>query len=450
LADGGGDITVINTTALAGLRTVALLASLLMGGMARQTIACGAYFGQRGPETGGQTATKIYNHSTRMVIARDGETSTITMEADYRGDARAFAVVIAVPTTLRRDQIRIADGALIQAMDRFTAPRLRETHDASPCPLPKGPAPAGLLGALMSGQSRGMAGADGEGTRGVTVEARYLVGEYDVAILSATQSDGLRAWLNDAGYQVPVAAEPVLAAYIQDGMKFFVARVNLAQKAALGYAMLRPLQIAYQSPKFVVPMRLSTINAEGPQEMFVFALTRRGRVESSNYATVPVPADAEVPPFVARNFSGFYDAVFDRMYQESGRAGVFVEFARSLRMAQGAAVGAGGPGISQVNQLGATWVTAEAGGDVVVTRLHARYDRARFTRDLMLLESDNTAPLAATFIVRHPYEGAAVCPEAAAYKAEVKARQKTEIDTLRRLTGWTDATMRALTGARSP
>jgi hypothetical protein len=86
----------------------------------------------------------------------------------------------------------------------------------------------------------------------------------------------------------------------------------------------------------------------------------------------------------------------------------------------------------------------------MVTQLHARYDRARFTRDLMPRESGNTAPLAATFIVRHPNEGAAVCPEAAAREAEVKARQKTEIDTPRRLTGWTDATMRALTGGRSP
>jgi hypothetical protein len=44
--------------------------------------------------------------------------------------------------------------------------------------------------------------------RGVTVEATYDVGEYDVAILSAKESDGLVNWLNDNGYKIPAGADP--------------------------------------------------------------------------------------------------------------------------------------------------------------------------------------------------------------------------------------------------
>ena len=43
---------------------------------------------------------------------------------------------------------------------------------------------------------------------GVTVEASYDVGEYDVSILSAQESDGLINFLTDNGYKIPNGAEP--------------------------------------------------------------------------------------------------------------------------------------------------------------------------------------------------------------------------------------------------
>jgi hypothetical protein len=36
----------------------------------------------------------------------------------------------------------------------------------------------------------------------------------------------------------------VLASYLKQGMKFFVARVNLAEQSRLGFTYLRPLQMA--------------------------------------------------------------------------------------------------------------------------------------------------------------------------------------------------------------
>jgi Uncharacterized protein conserved in bacteria (DUF2330) len=46
---------------------------------------------------------------------------------------------------------------------------------------------------------------------GVRIEAEYTVGEYDILILSATQSDGLVTWFNGGGYKMPAGASPVLA-----------------------------------------------------------------------------------------------------------------------------------------------------------------------------------------------------------------------------------------------
>jgi hypothetical protein len=225
--------------------TVAILSST------PPALACGAYFARRLPTTTTLAGSQLYNRTTKMVVARVDNATTITMTADYRGDVREFAAVIAVPTVLTREQIKVADGTLIDALDRWTAPRLIEHHDPDPCPSTeasdrsrsKSRAPLALASKASPSPQ----------TLGVTVEAQYVVGEYDVAILSAQQSDGLLTWLNGAGYNVPPAAEPVLAQYIAEGMKFFVAKVNLQQKQELGFALLRPLQINYRSPKFMVP-----------------------------------------------------------------------------------------------------------------------------------------------------------------------------------------------------
>ena len=424
---------------MALVRTAGWLGLMLLIGLSvlaesmPSAFACGAYFAKRAPTTAGTASSQLYNHSTKMIVARTGNTSTITMTADYRGDPQEFAVVIAVPMVLTREQIKIADRTLIDVLDRFSAPKLVESYDSNPCRSTM----ALTRGAMKPGAAFVGAPA-GRPSLGVTVEAQYVVGEYDVAILSATQSDGLQTWLNEAGYNVPAAAEPVLARYIAEGMKFFVAKVNLQQQQRLGYAMLRPLQINYQSSKFMVPLRLSTINAEGPQEMFVFLLTSRGRVESANYPTYTIPTDVEVPPFVKSDFAGFYRAVFDKLVASSKGRGVFIEHVSVI-----------GPGVrflgndklaelgnDKLTELGATWIGGGTEQRVMLTRLHVRYDAAHFPMDLMLKETSNTVPVIGNFRITHPYAGDATCPEAARYRAQVKARSNREMANVRRVTGW--------------
>ena len=111
---------------------------------------------------------------------------------------------------------------------------------------------------------------------GVTIEATYTVGEYDILILSAKESGGLATWLTQNGYKMPQGAAPVLASYLAQNMRFFVAKVNLGEQAKLGFNYLRPLQIAYESPKFMLPIRLGTLNAEGTQELFVLHADPQG------------------------------------------------------------------------------------------------------------------------------------------------------------------------------
>src|SRR6185295_1948222 len=166
-------------------------------------------------------------------------------------------------------------------LDAYSAPRLVEYFDENPCSRMMYESRDALASpAKAAGVSGGFARAK---SLGVTIEAQYTVGEYDILILSAQQSTGLETWLRENGYRIPTGAGSVLNSYIKQNLKFFVAKVNLKEQAKLGYSVLRPIQVAYESPKFMLPIRLGMVNADGPQELFVYALTQNGRVEATNY-----------------------------------------------------------------------------------------------------------------------------------------------------------------------
>ena len=96
----------------------------------------------------------------------------------------------------------------------------------------------------MMAAARGMPSSVTDAARhhGVTVEASYDVGEYDVSILSATENDGLVNWLTDNRYKIPEGAAPVLGSYIKQNMHFFIAKVNLDRMKLMANGYLRPLQ----------------------------------------------------------------------------------------------------------------------------------------------------------------------------------------------------------------
>src|SRR5258706_57381 len=77
---------------------------------------------------------------------------------------------------------------------------------------------------------------------GVKIEAKYLVDEYDILLLSAKESSGLKTWLTENGYKIPDGANEVLQPYINSNMKFFVVKVNEKEKKKLPGNFLRPIQ----------------------------------------------------------------------------------------------------------------------------------------------------------------------------------------------------------------
>jgi hypothetical protein len=381
--------------------------------------------------------TRLFNKASQVILVRNDDRTVITMSNDFQGDVKDFAMVIPVPTFIEREQINIGDRSLIDHLDAYTAPRLVEYHDGDPC------AKYDRDGwALKSAMPRvfDMEAANQAAASGVTIEATYTVGEYDIMILSAQQSDGLIQWLKENGYKIPEGAEPVVSSYLKRDMRFFVAKVNLEEQAKLGYTSLRPLQVAYESNKFMLPIRLGTLNAKEQQELFVYALTRTGRVETTNYRTVKLPSDAEVPEFVEQKFSDFYRSMFTEQTKKENERAVFLEYAWDMAWCDPCA--ADPLSADQLRGLGVFWVGGQQGAnlkpgaqDVFVTRLHVRYDKDHFPEDLMFQETGDRQNYQGRYVIRRPFKGQATC-NIDEYRASVHERQEREAQTLAALTGW--------------
>ena len=407
---------------------LAVLALFCSFNLSSTAAFCGFYVARADAE--------LFNSVSKVVIVRDGDRTVVTMNNDFQGDVDEFAMVVPVPTLLDREQINVADPALIAHLDAFTAPRLVEYFDENPCRILHRVDEA-LLAPMMSYMA-----PSGRERRakalGVTIEATYEVGEYDILILSAEQSEGLSTWLTENGYRLPAGASGILGSYIKQGLRFFIAKIDLTRQAKLGFSYLRPLQIAYESPRFMLPIRLGTLNARGKQELYVYALTRNGRVETRNYRTAKLPTGQELPASVKDDFGNFYRAMFTRQVEQNDHRVAMLEYAWDMGWCDPCA--ADPLNADELRRLGVFWIDGQGRGrvqNVFVTRLHLRYDSQGFPEDLMFIQTGDRTNFQGRYVIRHAWQGNAQCAEAKRYRTQsLPRRQQREAATLARLTGW--------------
>jgi len=385
---------------------------------------CGFYVAKAG--------TDLFNESSKVALVRDKDRTVITMANDYQGELTEFAMVIPVPTAITREQVHISNPALLKHLDAYTAPRLVEYFDSDPCQ------PKILYDRFNLSSAESVIVTGSRRTRakalGVTIEDEFTVGEYDIQLLSAKQSDGLMTYLDENGYQVPSGAGRILGSYIKQDMKFFVAKVNLDEQSKTGNEFLRPIAVAYESPKFMLPIRLGTLNARGDQDLFVYALTREGQVETTNYRTQKIPSGQELPVYIKDEFPDFYKSMYKTAAKRDGGHGVFMEYAWDMGWCDPCA--ADPLSREELQELGVFWLGRDQNNsqkqrfrgpspaqDVFVTRLHVRYDAKSFPEDLKFKTTGNKQNFQGRYVLRHAFEGEMKCEAAKDYKKMVNTRR---------------------------
>lgn len=389
--------------------------------------------------------TKLYNNATVVVMMRDGTRTVLSMQNNYDGPPQDFAMVVPVPVVLQEGDVRTLPHEIFERVDLLAAPRLVEYWEQDPC-RPDYLEEHYMMASAPEEEVEGRPRRD----LGVTVEAQFEVGEYQVAVLSARDSTGLNTWLHANHYTIPAGAEPLLRPYVQAGMKFFVAKVDIKKvhyDSETGRASLSPLRFHYDSPTFALPLRLGLINSGGDQDLLVHILARGIRYEVANYPNVAIPTNLDVSDQTRRSFGEFYAALFDRVLERNPGA-VITEYAW--------AAGSCDPcpqaplNVSELATLGAdvlpTYEKALAGGVVptelsyqlpsefVLTRLHARYGRDSLGEDMVFQAapaitggrevwdqqqrveqgahaSQGANNFQARYTIRHPWTGPVDCPD---------------------------------------
>ena len=286
--------------------------------------------------------SKLSADTTTVVLMRDGKRTILSMRNDYQGPPEAFAMVVPVPVVLHEGDVKILRNELFERVEALTAPRLVEYWERDPC----GGAGTGERGRTRSTteHDRGSGASSGaaESTQKVEIEAQFAVGEYEIVILSATESKGLDTWLRENGYNIPAGAEPLLRPYVESGSKFFVAKVDPSKVkfAGNGKALLSPLRFHYDSDEFSLPIRLGLINApdaapdangggsSGKQDLLVHILSPQTRYQVANYPNVTIPTNLDLSESAKDHFGEFYASLFEHTLAEAPGA-VVTEYAWS-------------------------------------------------------------------------------------------------------------------------
>ena len=271
---------------------------------------------------------KIANNASQVVLMRRGNHTSLTMSNNYKGPPKDFAMVVPVPVVLQKGQVKTLRPEVFRGIDTLSAPRLVEYWEQDPCYIPPPIPPPVLYSARYSEGGRAHEEKSAK-KLGVTIEARFQEGEYQILILSAKDSGGLDTWLRLNKYKIPEGAADALAPYIREQMKFFVAKVDITKvkRDDHGAVLLSPLRFSYDSSELRLPVRLGLLNAESKQDLLVYILSPDSRYELANYQNAFIPSNVEVSDAVKGNFGAFYGELFDETVRKAGGRAVVTEFA---------------------------------------------------------------------------------------------------------------------------
>lgn len=349
---------------------------------------------------------QLFNNRSEVAIANVDNQTTYTLAFDYKGDPKEFALVLPVPVVLKKTDVKVVAASLFQRLDDFTAPRLVRYAPA----LQGVPAPSS---AKEAGRDRNEAP--------VKVVERFTVGEYDVVILSATESNALETWLKQNGYRIPTGAARYLKPYIDQKLYFFVVRVNLKEQQKLGFQNLRPIQFTVpNSGKIMLPFQLGKINSEGTQNIIVYFLSDKGRAEASNYTNVMIPSNFAIPETIEPRFGQFYQDLLAATIKATGRETVVTEYAWNTGSCDPCSAS---PLTSQeLKELGMSRDNA------FITRLHVQYTKNTYNRDLNFRVTSDMRTYQGRYILIPNTTSAAGAN--AANKAEIQAPYGKQLSTV--------------------
>lgn len=350
---------------------------------------------------------KLFNNRSEVAIAHDQGKTTYSLSFDYQGDPKEFALILPVPIVLKKQDVKVISANLFQRLDDFTAPRLVRYES--------------LMRDRMSGVPS-VKSLEENPAQNVPVKVveRFTVGEYDVIILSANESNALEKWLRENQYKIPPGSARYLQPYIDMKLFFFVVKVNLKEQEKLGVKNLRPVQFTVPSKEIMLPFQLGKINSSGTQDILVYFLSDKGRAEAKNYTNVMIPSNFQVPQEIEERFPQFYKDLLTSTIKSTGRETVVTEYAWDTGSCDPCS--ADPLNSEELKQLGMNRDRA------FITRLHLQYTKETYNQDLIFRLTSDTRNHQGRYILTPKTE---LPRDINQFSAQVKAPYGKELSSIR-------------------
>ena len=218
---------------------------------------------------------------------RKGNRTVMTMSNNYQGPPENFAMVVPVPVVLQKENVKTLPADVFDRVDSLSAPRLVEYWEQDPCAPPRCTSDmAARRHRRWRRRRRRWAKRHRASDLGVTIEAQFVAGEYEILILSATRLVGLETWLRQREVQHPAgrgrgagALRPRQVEVLRRQGRHQEGQARRAgRRAAVAAAVLVRRQRAAPAgaPR--------PANAGGKQDLIVYVIHPTSRFEVANYA----------------------------------------------------------------------------------------------------------------------------------------------------------------------
>jgi len=278
-------------------RSIVLLTCWIgLGALAR---ADGGMFPQ--PAGSGESADQ------RAVVAFDNGRQTLILQTAYAGDRGDFAWVIPVPIRPQASEIGTVATDIFDDLYELTEPTAIHNYDGHAGCMP---------GCSSSGSQQ---------YRSVKVWETLQVDEYEVSVLSTSESSDLVGWLNSNGYGYPSGHQEELDYYVNKSWFFVAAKISPEVEATTGGAM-RPLRLTFDASEPVYPLRISAVSSHDEVEVLLYVVARH-RVTLTNYNSEEIKLTSR---FGGGNFSAYYEGQFRDSLARAGASSMLVEYAGRL------------------------------------------------------------------------------------------------------------------------
>jgi MYXO-CTERM domain-containing protein len=337
------------------MRFVPSLAALAAS-LPAAALACGGFFCQIVP---------VEQNAERILFEVDPSgTTTVVVDIRYSGEPDAFSWVVPVPVTPALD---VAPPSSLALLDGATGPMILAP-------------PTKCTGGV--GQERALVGASGDDDD-VNVEDLPQVGPFDPEVVSSDDPAALIDWLNENGYLITAEMEPLIASYVQQGLKFLA--MKLAPDAGVGD--ITPIAMSYTASP-MIPLSLTAVAAEPEMGVIVFVAASE-RWQSSNYMNLTLdPADVQANPV---NGQTNYFPLISWLVDEAGGRAFVTQFADTQSVVSdnvaGVFLGA------DDEEEARTWVNAVLARRGYLTRLYTRVSAVEMTIDPQFQAAPDSTPV---------------------------------------------------------